>query len=103
MVATTRILTVHSGQSHSPSQPPTAVGAVWTGLGTAQGQGRACVICTDSLPTDRQARRASAAVMVGRDPAGSPVFACPGVCATRASSLATVHASTRVVGGGGRR
>ncbi len=103
MVATTHIPTVHSGQSHSPSQPPTAPGAVWTGLGTAQAKGRACVICTGILPTDRQSRRWPAAVMVGRGAAGSPVFACPGVCATRAASLATVPASIRPVTGGGER
>ena len=103
MVATTHAVTVHSGRSQSRSQPATAAGAVWTGLGTAQAKGRACVICTERLPTDRQGRRASAAVMVGRCAAGSPVFACPGVCATRAGSLATVPASTRVVGGGERR
>lgn len=100
MVATTHISTVHSGRSQARSQPATAV---WTGLGTAQDKGRACVICTDNIPTDRQGRRASAAVMVGRGPGGSPVFACPGVCATRAGALATVHTSTGVVGGGGRR
>ncbi len=100
MAATTHIPTVHSGRSQATSQPATAVGAVWTGLGTAQAKGRACVICTDNLPTDRQGRRASAAVMVGRGPGGTPVFACPGVCATRAASLATVHASTRLATGG---
>ncbi|MCA1694284.1 MAG: hypothetical protein LC749_05885 [Actinobacteria bacterium] len=72
-------------------------------MSTAQAKGRACVICTEHLPTDRQGRRASAAVMVGCGPAGSPVFACPGVCATRASSLTTVHTRTRPVTGGGER
>ncbi len=103
MVATTHISTVHSGLSQPSLQPATAAEAVWTGLGTAQAKGRACVICTGNLSTDRQGRRCPAAVMVGRGPAGSPVFACPGVCATRAGSLATVRASTGVVGGGGRR
>ena len=103
MVGTTHIETVHSGQSSPRSQPPTAAGAVWTGLTTAQATGRACVICTGNLPTDRQGRRPASAVMVGRGPGGAPVFACPGVCAARAGSLATVPASTRVVGGGGRR
>jgi hypothetical protein len=102
MVPTPDTSIVHSGRSQPTSQPPTAVGAVWTGLGTAQAKGRACVICTCTLPTDRQGRRCAGAVMVGRGPAGSPVFACPGVCATRASSLATVRASTGVVGGGER-
>ena len=96
MVGTTHIGTVHSGQSSPRSQPPTAAGAVWTGLTTAQATGRACVICTSNLPTDRQGRRwPSAAVMVGRGPTGSPVFACPGVCATRADTLATFGANTR--------
>ena len=96
MVTTPHAVTVYSGRSQPQSQPPAAPGAVvWTGLGTAQAKGRACVICTDSLPTDRQGRRWSAAVMVGRGPTGSPVFACPGVCATRADTLATFGANTR--------
>ena len=76
---------------------------MWTGLGAAQGKGRACVICTATLPTDRHTRQWSASVMVGRGATGFPVFACAGVCATRAASLATVHTTTRVIGGGERR
>ena len=97
MVTTPHAATVHSGRLQPQSQPPAAPGAVvWTGLGTTQANGRACVICTSNLPTDRQGRRCPAAVMVGRGPTGSPVFACPGVCATRADTLATFGASTRL-------
>ena len=94
MVTTPHAATVHSGRSQPQSQPPATAGAVWTGLGAAQAKGRACVICTENLPTDRQGRRCPAAVMVGRGPTGSPVFACPGVCATRADTLATFGANT---------
>jgi hypothetical protein len=100
MVATPDTQTVHNGRSQSQFQPLTTV---WTGLSAAQGKGRACVICTATLPTDRRTRRWPQAVMVGRGATGSPVFACPGVCATRAASLAPVHTTTRVIGGGERR
>jgi hypothetical protein len=90
MTATSHISTVHSGRS----QPP--AGAVWTGLGVAQAKGRACVLCTATL-------RGPVAVMVGRSGTGSPVCACPGVCATRAGALATFGASTPALGGRQRR
>jgi hypothetical protein len=57
---------------------------IWEGLGTGQGDGRACVICARDYLRSHQAptRR----VPVGRARStGSPVFACAGVCAARAA------------------
>ena len=96
MVTTPHAATVHSGQSDPGPQPATQAGAVWTGLSTAQGKGRACVICTAHL-------RGPVAVMAGRSATGSLVFACPGVCATHAAALATFRAHARHAGGGERR
>ena len=67
----------------------------WSGLGPAQAAGRACVICTTRLATGQ-------GVVVGRAATGSPVVACAGVCAARATALAAVTSQRRTVGGGGR-
>jgi hypothetical protein len=75
------------------------MGAVaWSGLGPAQARGRACVICAQNLAVGGAGDRGPIVVMVGRCSTGSPVFACPGVCATRAISLTEYRAA-----GGGRR
>jgi hypothetical protein len=73
----------------------------WSGLSPAQVKGRACVICAQHLATSGKSDRAQVVVMVGRCSTGSPVFACPGVCATRAISLTENRAAARA-GGGGR-
>jgi len=96
MATTPHAMSVHNGQSSPGSQPATPTGTVWTGLGAAQAKGRACVICTATL-------RRPVAVMVGRGATGSPVFACPGVCATRATALATSRTQNRRADGGERR
>ena len=75
----------------------------WTGLGPAQTKGRACVICAQSLSKRWGNQPVPAAVMVGRSSAGSPVFACAGVCATRAVALAERRGATRAGNGGERR
>jgi hypothetical protein len=76
--------------------------AAWSGLGPAQAKGRACVICAQNLATGAGDQRRAVVVMVGRCSTGSPVFACPGVCATRAISLTESRAAARA-GGGGQR
>lgn len=68
----------------------------WSGLGPAQAAGRACVICTTRLATGQ-------GVVVGRAATGTPVVACAGVCAARATALAGVTSTSLTVGGGGRR
>jgi hypothetical protein len=68
----------------------------WSGLGPAQAAGRACVICTTRLATGH-------GVVVGRAAAGSPVVACAGVCAARATALAAFTSSCQTVGRGGQR
>jgi hypothetical protein len=74
----------------------------WSGLGPAQAKGRACVICAQNLAASGESDRARVVVMVGRCSTGSPVFACPGICATRAISLTEYRAPARA-GGGGQR
>jgi hypothetical protein len=75
----------------------------WSGLGPAQAKGRACVICAQNLATSTaEAACGRVVVMVGRCLTGSPVFACPGVCATRAISLTDCRTAARA-GGGGQR
>lgn len=68
----------------------------WSGLNPAQAAGRACVICATRLA-------AGQGVVVGRCSAGSPVVACAGVCAARATALVAVISQRRTLGGGGRR
>ena len=75
----------------------------WTGLGPAQTKGRACVICAQSLSKRWGNQPLPAAVMVGRCSAGSPVFACAGVCASRAVALAQLRGAARAGNGGERR
>jgi len=75
----------------------------WTGLGPAQVKGRACVICAQSLSKRWGNQPLPAAVMVGRCSTGSPVFACAGVCASRAVALAELRGTTRVKNGDEQR
>jgi hypothetical protein len=74
----------------------------WSGLGPAQARGRACVICAQTLATSGEGDRGPVVVMVGRCSMGSPVFACPGMCATRAISLTEYRTAAARAGGGGR-
>jgi hypothetical protein len=48
---------------------------IWTGLGPAQADGQACVICARSFHA-----RGSVAMPVGRSHTGSQVFACADKC-----------------------
>jgi hypothetical protein len=73
--------------------------SAWSGLGPAQAKGRACVICAQNLATRAEAARGPVVVMVGRSSSGSPVFACPGVCATRAISLTECRVPAPAGGG----
>lgn len=68
----------------------------WSGLGSAQARGRACVICAHRLSTEQ-------AVLVGRCSTGASVVACPGVCAARAVALGEFQATVALVSGGGQR
>ena len=74
----------------------------WSGLGPAQANGRACVICAQNLAASGAGDRGPVVVMVGRCSTGSAVFACPGVCATRALALTEGRAAARAAGGGQR-
>ena len=76
--------------------------SAWSGLGPAQAKGRACVICAQNLATGGEGDRGPVVVMVGRCSTGSPVFACPGICATRAIALTESRAAAHA-GGGGQR
>lgn len=55
----------------------------WTGLGPAQADGQACVICGRTFRL-----RGSVCVPVGRSSTGSQVFACVGGCGEQAGPAA---------------